>query len=157
MHQIGGYPKGYKLKKPESQNRPPRLERTFTRVFEDGTTRGNYVGYDYRRPGNIRLQGTSWIVAAKKAYRQYCTEYRKRTGEDQCLPQIVLLRETTPGNNKYDFSYRQRQYYIQNMHIEPKKIGKKDRIYRFIPKVYPMRLGESLEDFKNRKIKKISP
>ena len=65
------------------------------------------------------------------------------------------MRETTSGNNKKDFSFRERKYYVESEPIQPKKVspstGNFSRIYRFIQKVYPMKKDETLEEFKNRK------
>jgi len=184
-YQQGGYPKGYSLKKPQGRNNK-RTERIFTEVLPDGSTSGNYIGYDYKRP-NGTWQGTSWVSAVKKVYRQYCTEFRQEfikfrasgsgsnggnggsgsNGKDdfdqvwkkltpeeklrlkseaselKCDPVEITLREITPGNNKIDFSSRERKYYVESIPITPKKVepstGISPRVYRFVPKVYPMK------------------
>lgn len=190
-YQKGGYPKGYRLQKPQNQQRD-RVERSFTEILNDGTTRGHYVGYDYQRP-NGNWQGTSWVSAVKKAYRQYCTDFRQsyleymvrqhfnklndrnfdfkkswkklpqsdklkyklESAKTKCDPTVIHLRETTPGNNKTDFTFRERRYYLTSESIVPKKVtpstGKSPRIYRFVPKVYPMKIDETLLEFKDRK------
>ena len=190
-YQKGGYATGYSLKKPQSTNRD-RVERTFTEVLPNGTTSGQYFGYDYQRP-NGNWQGTSWVSAVKKAYRQYCTDFRQsyleylvrqhfrklddpnfdfkdswkklsqsdrlkyksESAEIQCDPTVIYLREMTPGNNKADFTYRERRYYVMSNPISPKEVkpstGKTPRIYRFVPKVYPMKLDETLQEFRQRK------
>ena len=192
-NQTGGYKKGFRLQKTTSDT---RFERSFTQILSDGTTSGNYIGYDYakRNPeGKYQMQGTSWLSAVKKAYRQNCTEfreayrygriledydiseddweealevwsglskaeknqYREEVAQVQCEPMEILLRETTIGNNKADFSFREKKYYVTSESVAPKKVtpsrGPTPRIYRFKPKVYPMKLKETTEEFKERK------
>ena len=191
-YQKGGYPKGFSLKKPTNFQKD-RTERTFTEVLENGSTSGEYIGYDYQRP-NGGWQGTSWLSSVKKAYRQHCTEFRQsyleylvrqhfgeldkpnsdfkklwkklsqkdkleyklESAKIQCDPKVITMRETTQGNNKDDFSFRERRYYVESKEIQPKKVtpstGKLPRIYRFVPKVYPMKKNESLREFLGRKI-----
>lgn len=181
--QYGGYPKGFSLKKNRNTNKN-RAERTFTEVFPDGSTSGKYIGYDYLKKDG-RWQGTAWVTAVKKAYRKYCSnerkivlnsllqkdfghtnikqlnkstqkEYRENAMKMQCDPQIIVLRETTPGNNLYNFKYRTRQYYVESEDIKDKQVnpssGLTSRVYRFNTVVKPMRLGESYQDFIRRKM-----
>jgi len=162
--QKGGYKKDTKLK---SVSQKDRLERTFTQVLSDGTTAGSYTGYDYIRPKKDpsetpRTQGTSWITAIKKAYSQNCTEQRQRTGKEQCEPAVITLRETTPGNNLADFSFRERKYYLQSIPVpEPVRVrGDHPRTYKYVTKAEPMKKNETLAEFRARKpvtIKQTAP
>lgn len=193
IEQLGGYPAGFRLRK-ETNDKKRRYERIFTQVFADGSTEGRYIGYDYSKTpadGKYQMQGTSWLSAVKKAYRESCTEFREiyrlgRIMEDydlsnleeaedvyaqmskddkafyqeeglkvKCEPMEIMMREITPGNNKMDFNYRQRKYYVISNPIKPKSVspstGSTARVYRFLPKVYPMQLGETVEEFRKRK------
>ena len=193
IEQHGGLKKGFRLQK-RMNNKRNRYERTFTQVFADGSTEGEYTGFDYDKhpaDGHYQLQGTAWLSAVKKAYRQACTDFRdlyrlSKIMEDynmsnlaqadakykslnkveklkyqeeaikiQCEPMEIMLRETTPGNNKINFTYRQKKYYVISQPIKPKEIspskGPTARIYRYIPKVYPMHLNETVEEFRKRK------
>eukprot|EP00734_Pompholyxophrys_sp_LG126_P000017 Pompholyxophrys_sp_v1_NODE_1_length_32789_cov_6.460653.p17 type:complete len:243 gc:universal NODE_1_length_32789_cov_6.460653:18057-18785(+) len=191
--QIGGYGMNFRLKKEVNPKRN-RFERTFTQVFADGSTEGKYTGFDYSKhpaDGHYQMQGTAWLSAVKKAYRQACMDFREiirlsRVMEDfgledldqaedkynslskgekaryqeesaqiKCEPMEIMLRETTPGNNKMDFTYRQKKYYVASEPIKPRTVspsrGSSPRTYRFLPKVYPMRLKETIEEFRERK------
>jgi len=171
--QEGGYGEGYRLHRKPDDN---RYIRYFTEVLPDGSTNGEYVGYDYLKnmpDGEYKMQGTAWTSAVKKAYRQNCINYRealrlemivddfnidpeeaeefweKMSPEEQkpyriaasevkCIPMEILMRETTPQNNKVDFSHRERKYYLESIPVDPIKVtpsrGPTPRIYRFIPK-----------------------
>lgn len=192
-NQMGGYPLGFRLHK-ETNDKRKRFERTFTQVYADGSTEGEFTGFDYSKhpsDGHYQMQGTSWLSAVKKAYRQACTDFREiyrlgRVMEDynlsdleqaeakynslskaekmpyqeealqvKCEPMEIMLREITPGNNKMNFTYRQKKYYVVSKPIIPRTIspsrGPTPRTYRFVPKVYPMRLKETIEEFRERK------
>lgn len=98
IDQVGGYPRDFRLKKEakKGKNEKERFERTFTRVFEDGTTEGTWIGIDYIKKtpdGSYNIQGTSWNTAAKAAYKHYCDEARQDHLES------MVIRDT----GSYDF------------------------------------------------------
>lgn len=119
--------------------------RTFTQVMDDGSTSGSY-SYRDRKDPTKKAYRTPWMPVAHKIYTEKCNTHKDKTGADECPPMIIRVRETTLGNNKYNFGKRQRQYYvIQEFYDEPRRIGK--IVYTYEPRSWFMKWDETPEAF----------